>query len=83
MEQMGVIFDENFFVIDRGRRPGEHSVVLVEEGEYQGFGFIDEEAANGIDELHDAIKSYKSNPETKRLVARYLSDNEQIRVLRF
>ena len=44
----------NFFIIDRGRREGEISVILIERGTYRGYGFINKQYDDG------SIESWKS-----------------------
>lgn len=77
IERISTIFEEDFFLIDKGRTADENTVVLVEDGEYVGFGYANlEEISGGVDELREVIKSYPSNPEVKKIIMRFLSDNE-------
>ena len=80
-ERMRTVFDENFFLIDKGREVGEKAIVLVEEGTFRGFGFIHEEEVGTPDDLRNAIKSYPGNPETARIIQRFMSDNPKMRIL--
>ncbi len=80
-ERLRTVFDEDFFIIDHGRRPEERAVVLVQEGHFCGFGFIDEEQMLTPEDLSNAIKTYPGYPETARIIQRFLSDHPKIRVL--
>lgn len=80
-ERMRTVFDENFFLIDKGREAGEKAVVLVEEGTFRGFGFVLEEEVGTPDDLRNAIKSYPGNPETARIIQRFMSDHPKMRIL--
>lgn len=74
---LSTIFEDNFFILDNGRSRQEKSVVLIENGNYQGFGYIDEEEMNGDPEqLRDIIKPFSGNPETTRIIQRYIHDNK-------
>lgn len=79
--EMGVdmlkrIFDQNFFLTLEGRSPGEKAVVLVEEGHYRGYGFIDTEDLNyGIEDVKEAIKYVPINPETNGIIRTFLHKN--------
>ena len=76
--------DPNFFLIDRGRTEGENAVVLVEDGEYRGYGFADLPEMNGqLDELRDVISSCENNPEVRRILQRFLSEQNGMKVIRF
>lgn len=82
-ETLSTVFEEDFFILDKGREPSEAGVILVENGNYQGYGYIDEEGANmGMEDLRSAIRPFSGNPETTRLIQRYLSKNSSLRVLK-
>lgn len=83
LDLMGVSFEEDFFILDAGRTHEEQSVVLIQDGEYKGFGYIDKEDIATHEDLFEVIKEYQSNPETKKIVARYLSDNLKVKKVKF
>ena len=74
-------FEEDFFVLDTGRDEEEQFVTLVQDGDYQGFGYISKEETNSIEDLFECIKSYPNNPENKRIIARYLADKGNVKVV--
>lgn len=81
-ERLTTVFDKDFFLLDQGRCPEEMSVVLVEEGAYRGYGYIEREEMNGQpDYLRDAIKPFQGNPETTRIIQRYLSQQNGVKVV--
>jgi DNA polymerase-3 subunit epsilon len=84
LEDLRNVFDEDFFLIDQGRYPGELAIVLVEGGMYRGHGYLDAELLNRGDarELREAILPCEGNPETNRIILGFLSKNGGIRVLR-
>mgnify|MGYP005666519091 CR=1 FL=1 len=82
IERLSTVFDEDFFILDQGREREEHAVVYVENGQYMGFGYIDLEKANDLQALRDAIKQYPGNPETNRIIQRFISQNKRARVLK-
>ena len=81
-DTLSTVFDNDFFILDQGRSPEEMSVVLVEEGNYRGFGYVEREEMNGhTDFLRDVIKPFQGNPETTRIIQRYLSKENGARVV--
>lgn len=73
-DQLSIALDGNFAIIDRGLAPQEKSIVLVERGQYRGFGYIDQ--STSITSMEDAlthIKSYNNTPDTIRIIRRYLA----------
>ena len=76
--------EQNFFLIDKGRTEEEHAVVLVEEGAYQGYGFADLSALSGhLDELRDVIAPRDNNPEVRRILQRFMSEKNGVKMVRF
>ncbi|MEM9990943.1 MAG: exonuclease domain-containing protein [Bacteroidota bacterium] len=84
LEEMSNVFERDFVVIDEGRNEQERSIVLVEDGEYCGFGYIDaEESISTVSNLRHAVTAYESNPEVKRIIRGYLDKNPNVKVIYF
>lgn len=81
LESLTAIFKENFFIIDKGRSEEESGVVLVSDGNYQGFGYIDKQDNHNASTLLDAIKYYPGNPETTRIIQSFLSKHPEVKVI--
>lgn len=82
IEQLSTVFEEDFFILDQGRNLEEYAIVLVKDGNYQGYGYLDKESLNGLTEpLFDSIKPFVGNPETTRIIQRYLSNNNQVKIV--
>lgn len=76
--------DPNFFLLDKGRTSEENSVVLVENGEYQGYGFVETATLNGhLDELRDAVKWQEHNPEVMRILQGFLAKPRGVKMIKF
>ena len=68
------VFDEDFLLFGRGRTHLEESVVLVRDGKYQGFAFINKEEAHDVSSVVDAVRIVHSHPDTGRIIQRYVSE---------
>jgi len=68
-------------VIDAGRTETEKAVVLVEEGHYAGYGYIEVEDMNGEFSLRDIIKPVKGNAETAKIIRRFLAGKHRAKVV--
>ncbi len=81
------VFGDDFFVIDEGRTPGEQAVVLVEDGRYRGYGYMPKPKRfvpnPDKKKLRAVITPYAGNPETARIIRRYLNGNEGVQVVQF
>lgn len=87
-EAVGVLDENfpnpNFFIIDKGRNAEENVVVLVEDGEYRGFGYAElNEMSGDIEELKDVVKPFEHNPEVMRILQRALAMPKGARVIHF
>ncbi len=80
LEHLSTVFEEDFLILDKGRHPEERSVVLVAGGNYQGFGYIDRDVAE-LPQVLDAIKPVRGNPETRRIIQRYLGKKHSAQII--
>jgi DNA polymerase-3 subunit epsilon len=65
--------NESFFIIDKGRTATEQAVVLVERGQYKGFGYVETVFGQpGQEELRDCIKSYHHNKDIQKIVLGFI-----------
>ncbi len=84
MEVLNTVFEKDFFALVDGKTQTEKGVILVENGEYKGFGYVDTEDLNGnLEVLRDAINYYPAYPESTRIIRRFLNDNAKTKVIYF
>ncbi|RSK41063.1 exonuclease domain-containing protein [Hymenobacter perfusus] len=63
----------SFVVIGQGRREDEKSLVVVENGRYLGFSYIDETfSARRFADFRDAITRYNDNKDVQQIIRQYL-----------
>lgn len=83
-EYLTTIFEKDFFILDVGRETNELAVVQVKDGNYTGFGYIDKESPiDQIQELENAVKAYPNNPETRKLIQRFLAREGNYKVIEY
>ncbi|WP_235293707.1 exonuclease domain-containing protein [Portibacter lacus] len=81
---MSRLFKDNFILIEQGRTKDEHSVILVEDGYYRGFGYATSEDLNqGVEEIKETIKYVEENPETNNIVRNHILDHPQSKIISF
>lgn len=67
---------ESFIIREKGRVRGEQGFVLVVNGVYQGFGFVDgSQQVSGIEELFDLIQPRKQTYHTMQILNAYRNKN--------
>ncbi len=69
------VFDDDFLLFGKGRSSDEESVVLVSEGKYQGFGFIDKDTSDNMEAVIDCVKRSTTYPDTARIIQRYVNEH--------
>ncbi|MCU0359171.1 MAG: exonuclease domain-containing protein [Bacteroidia bacterium] len=63
----------DFVVLDKGRKTGEYSVVLVEKNRYKGFGYFDESAGfQSPEELRGQVGFRPYYPDTGELLRHFV-----------
>jgi DNA polymerase-3 subunit epsilon len=78
------LLEPNFFIIDKGRTDEENAVVMVEKGQYCGYGFANLSEMRGLtDELREVISPFENNPEVRRILRRFLDEKRGMRIIRF
>jgi DNA polymerase-3 subunit epsilon len=70
---------ENRVIKEQGRTDNEIGFVLILDGKYQGFGFIDKEVDKGFTQPEDYqfyIQPKKDNRDVQRILNSYLRNKE-------
>lgn len=71
----------SFVVIGKGRNEGEKSLVVVENGRYVGFGYVDETfTARRFPDFKDAVKRYNDNKDVQQIIRQYLRTKHKDKV---
>ncbi|MGI4873839.1 MAG: exonuclease domain-containing protein [Janthinobacterium lividum] len=75
---------ESFVVIGPGRRAEEKSLVVIENGRYVGFGYVDETfTARKLADFRQAVKPYADNKDVQQIIRQYVRTKrkgEQVKV---
>lgn len=72
----------NLLIVEPGRKTGEKALVLVENGKYAGFGFIEEEFIdNDVAVLKRCIQPYADNKDVRQIINLYLRQGKAEKVL--
>ncbi|MDX5320568.1 MAG: GIY-YIG nuclease family protein, partial [Bacteroidota bacterium] len=75
---------ESFALIGHGRQHDEQSVVLVDDGVYRGFGFVNKDLSiQSREELEDLIQPVADFSESYWLIRRYMQRNVADKIIRF
>ena len=70
-------------LIDKGRSIEEHSVILIENGTYRGYGFFNLNfQINNPEVLKSIINVMENNRDTKHIIQSYLRKNKVQKILK-
>ena len=78
------VVNDSFYLIDQGREPGEKSVVMVEDGRFRGFGYVqDGTLINHEDSLKDVIDSMPTSRDAQRIIYWYVKEKKMEKIIHF
>lgn len=81
-ERLTAAYDYDCFIIDRGRVADEKSVVLIENGTYQGFGYINNQEGYTLDELRECIERQPNNSNIPGIIRTFISSSKNLKIIR-
>ncbi len=74
--------DKSVVLIDKGREIGEHSAILIENGQYRGYGFYElNHQINNLHILESIITPMKADANTHHIITSYLRKKRIIKTL--
>ena len=73
---------DSFFIIDEGRDFSEKSVVLVEQGQFKGFGYVSEGTLISLqDQVHDLVDPLPNTRDAQRIIHWYLKEKKPEKIV--
>jgi len=74
----------NFFVIDQGRTMDENAIIKILNGCFIGFGYLSNDyTIHNLEYLHDCIRRYKDNRDTRTIIKGYVSRNKNLKIIEY
>ena len=74
----------SFYIIEKGRNEEEVAVVMIENGKYNGYGYIDKNDYNGEKEiLSDCIQHYVDDSDVQQILSSYLKKGRPIDLISY
>ncbi len=74
--------EDNFVIIDKGRTQNEKSIVLVNKGQYLGYGYIEEsEMIEEPDQFYNYIEEKRSTKDTQQIIRSYIKKKKVERII--
>ena len=74
---------QSMLIIDKGREVDEHSIILIENGEYKGYGFYNLNfQINNPEVLKSIINPMENNRDTQHIIQGYLRKNKVQKIVK-
>lgn len=71
----------DFILLDKGRHFEERALILVENGNYKGYGYIDNShQINSVNDCRDIIKAANYYPDSDDLLKGWMRNNKQYKI---
>lgn len=75
---------DNMIIVDTGRSKEEKAIVVIENGTYKGFGYIDEQVLNlAPEEVMSGISNYSNNRDTQSIIRSFLKNKKAEQIIYF
>lgn len=74
---------KHMLIIDKGREIDERSVILIEDGQYKGFGFYNlNHQINNVEILKSIINPMQNNRDAQHIIQGYLRKNKVLKIVK-
>lgn len=75
--------NKHMLIIDKGRELDERSVILIENGEYKGYGFFSlNHQINNPEILKSIISTMQNNRDAQHIIQTYLKKNKVLKIVK-
>lgn len=75
--------NQHMLIIDKGREIDERSVILIENGEYKGYGFFSlNHQINNLEILKSIISPMQNNRDAQHIIQTYLKKNKVLKTVK-
>lgn len=73
---------QNMVIVDRGRQIEERSAILIQNGEFKGFGYYNlNHQINNLEILESIITPMENNRDLQHIIQSYLRKNKRVKTI--
>ncbi len=74
--------EKDFIILDKGRNHEERSIILIEDRQYAGYGYIDQYTQiSDSEQLFDVVQRRTNYPDTTDLIRSWCRNNNHYRII--
>lgn len=75
---------DNAVIIDKGKNRDDVSLVMIENGRYLGYGWMDRDnTVNSAEEFREFIEFMEDNRDVRKIISGYLKNNKPEKIIRY
>jgi DNA polymerase III subunit epsilon len=78
---LNTAFENDFFILDKGRNRDEIAIILIQNGHYYGYGYMDNSAAT-VEDYFEAVKKHPRHPDTHHIIRKFISGNGKVKIVK-
>ncbi len=83
LEKSYPVFEHNMLIVDIGREKDESTIIHVENGKYRGFGYINHEETNSIEEMLECIEYCDYHEDCNYIVQSFIIKDKGLNVIKY
>lgn len=76
------VFEFDMLILSEGRTPEEQSVVLIEDNQFGGFGYIDKSDVQSVQDLKSAVKSYPHDNDYLDIIQTFIRKSTNTKIIK-
>jgi DNA polymerase III subunit epsilon len=80
-DSLNTAFEDDFFILDKGRNNEERAIILIQNGHYYGYGYMDNSAAT-VEDYFEAVKKFPRHADTHHIIRKFISGNGKIKIVK-
>ncbi len=81
ISELSRAYEQDCLLLDKGRTVGEKTVVLIEDGEFRGMGYLEFDDAVQIEDMKSCVKNFDNNSVIPNIIRTYLSSHNDIEMI--
>ncbi len=75
-------FEQSMSIIDAGRNQDEKTIIVIDQGMFQGFGFLEkDQSISNLDDSKEYITKMQHNKDAVRIIRSYLDKKNSLTII--
>ncbi len=75
--------DENFYLVERGRKMNEKTVILIESCVYKGYAYVPSNRVDDLDFIKEQLVEGENSVDIHKLIIAYIKKHSELKKIKF